>query len=653
MINRLIPLLFILLFSSNIKSQDFLYQDYDWPEDPSVYVCPDSLLDKPEVTLLKKSIAEYGYIGDDFVERFVFHKVNYLSSDDAIESNNRVYLPIDADESLEVTKARVINPDGTVIELNKEDINKAEDEDGNVTFYYAFKGMVKGSIIEYFYIHKMPAQYTGVRYLIQNDNPQLNVDFEIVSPKNLVFTYMGKNGFGKMEVDTSDEHLNHLVRHFDYIVPFKPEPEAFIKPNVLQVLYKLSANRATGKQDIISYGSIADYIIGNYTVAEKKDNKIVAKWIKESGAGKEENSENKLRKLEVYLKKMVAIYDANADELENITFISENKATNSTGFIKIISLACEQMDIQYEIVITSDRTKMPFEPDYESYNFLQDYLIYFPEIDMYLDPSDAFGALGIVSTNSTDQYGAFYQQVKLGEFSSGISQIKFIKGLSAEKSHHDMIMDVSVSDDFTNLNVHLSIIATGYFAAVTQPFYDILEPEEISDFNDEQVKWITDDMEIDLVDAKNKGFENLGVKPFVIESDYTTSDFIVKARDKYLFKIGLLIGPQSEMYQEQKRTLPVDMGYRKFYHREIVFTVPEDYKISNPEDLNLQVKAKDNEGTYAEFTSSYTLEGNKLKVVVDEYYTKVHFPVEEFEDYRAVINSAADFNKIVLFLEKK
>ena len=39
-------------------------------------------------------------------------------------------------------------------------------------------------------------------------------------------------------------------------------------------------------------------------------------------------------------------------------------------------------------------------------------------------------------------------------------------------------------------------------------------------------------------------------------------------------------------------------------------------------------------------------------VTVDEYYHKVHYTVEEFDDYRAVINSAADFNKIVLFLEK-
>ena len=106
------------------------------------------------------------------------------------------------------------------------------------------------------------------------------------------------------------------------------------------------------------------------------------------------------------------------------------------------------------------------------------------------------------------------------------------------------------------------------------------------------------------------------------------------------------------MYQETKRTLPVDMGYRKVYHREINFTIPEGYKIGNPDILNLNITASDENQIYAGFVSSYTIIENELMVIVDEYYHKVHFTVEEFEDYRAVINSAADFNKIVLYLEK-
>lgn len=51
------------------------------------------------------------------------------------------------------------------------------------------------------------------------------------------------------------------------------------------------------------------------------------------------------------------------------------------------------------------------------------------------------------------------------------------------------------------------------------------------------------------------------------------------------------------------------------------------------------------------FKSYFEMEGNVLKVTADEYYQKNYVPVEEFENYRKVINSAADFNEITLILE--
>jgi hypothetical protein len=52
------------------------------------------------------------------------------------------------------------------------------------------------------------------------------------------------------------------------------------------------------------------------------------------------------------------------------------------------------------------------------------------------------------------------------------------------------------------------------------------------------------------------------------------------------------------------------------------------------------------------FRSSYTLEGKTLKVVLDEYYKRLDYSLEEFEEYRKVINAAADFNKVVVYLEQ-
>jgi hypothetical protein len=53
------------------------------------------------------------------------------------------------------------------------------------------------------------------------------------------------------------------------------------------------------------------------------------------------------------------------------------------------------------------------------------------------------------------------------------------------------------------------------------------------------------------------------------------------------------------------------------------------------------------------FTSTYKIAGNVVKISVVEYYKRVIYPLSIFENFRKVINAAADFNKITLVFERK
>ena len=55
----------------------------------------------------------------------------------------------------------------------------------------------------------------------------------------------------------------------------------------------------------------------------------------------------------------------------------------------------------------------------------------------------------------------------------------------------------------------------------------------------------------------------------------------------------------------------------------------------------------------AGFISKYTIENNMLIVTVKEYYRDVMLPIDQYEDFRKVINASADFNKITIVFEKK
>nr|MDQ3073851.1 hypothetical protein [Bacteroidota bacterium] len=82
-------------------------------------------------------------------------------------------------------------------------------------------------------------------------------------------------------------------------------------------------------------------------------------------------------------------------------------------------------------------------------------------------------------------------------------------------------------------------------------------------------------------------------------------------------------------------------------------TIPKGYEIQNVQDLVFNNSAKDEkQQTVYSFVSNYKLEGNKLTVEISEFYESIYYPLEKFEDFRKVVNAAADFNKVVLVMKK-
>ena len=131
------------------------------------------------------------------------------------------------------------------------------------------------------------------------------------------------------------------------------------------------------------------------------------------------------------------------------------------------------------------------------------------------------------------------------------------------------------------------------------------------------------------------------------------TQLLEKAGNKLLFKLGELIGNQVQMYQEKPRQLPAEMPFAHVEERKISFEIPQGYTIKNPEDINIDVQYKKDNVVTMGFVSSYKVVNNVLEVYVLETYHELKYPLKEFETFKKVINSSADFNKIVLVLEKK
>jgi hypothetical protein len=55
----------------------------------------------------------------------------------------------------------------------------------------------------------------------------------------------------------------------------------------------------------------------------------------------------------------------------------------------------------------------------------------------------------------------------------------------------------------------------------------------------------------------------------------------------------------------------------------------------------------------ARFITKHVIENNQLIITNEESYRLLNLPKDKYEEFRSVINAAADFNKVVLILEPK
>ena len=106
------------------------------------------------------------------------------------------------------------------------------------------------------------------------------------------------------------------------------------------------------------------------------------------------------------------------------------------------------------------------------------------------------------------------------------------------------------------------------------------------------------------------------------------------------------------MYNEKPRQHPVNIDFTHEYVREITVNIPTGMKASGLESLKIDRECKNEAGELmAAFHSEYEVKGNQLVIRIRESYLHMNLPLSLYEDFRAVVNAAADFNRVSLILE--
>jgi len=605
------------------------------------------------VILERTTKIEIVIIGKSALQYHLLHEKIFINSDDAIERNNKIYIPFNLNESVLVNKARVILTNGTVINLDEKDIKEDVDQEKGMKYkYFAVNGLQKGAIIEKIYVLKESPEFTGQTFKMQDEYPIANLSFELIHPNYLIFKTKSYNGLSKAVIDDKKIENTTIVSISEKDIPALDNDENYSNwvVNLKQFRYKLDENQLSGGRNLNSFKEFATNIYERLNpVFDKKEQKSIDDFC--ASIPKSKDLQEQVWNIENKIKKTI-IYDRYIDSKASISDIINSKQANQTDILKIYLAVFKYFNVENNMVFTSNRYKIPFDKDFESFENLNDLLFYFPPIKKYLTPTEIEYRIPLFPVSIANNNGLFIKEKTFAGVKMGIGEIDFIAIPGNDISHDIMNITVDFTKDIENPLITSNLSFGGYSGLNLQPYKDFISSEQYKTFLKNVAENYTVQADFKTLTTENDGTDFIGKKPFILNVTYDGKDLTKKAGDNYLFSIGETIGRQMEFYQENQRTLPVEIDYPHYYTRKIKIILPKGATVKNLEKFNMNFKTDINGKTEAAFISKFNQKGDEVLIENEEYYNIINYPLNKFDEYKAVINAAADFNKIVIIVTK-
>jgi hypothetical protein len=637
------------LVATMLSAKDF--KPYEWEKDRSRYKLSEKDGSLSELILKQHTQYEYLFENDQFVMYSTIHRIIYVNNNEAVQKHNRIVISMgNAIELLDV-KARAINKEGKAIYFDESNLKELKNEESGKAFkIFAIEGIEMGSEIEYYFIRKMRPSIFD-RVFLQFDVPVKSNSFLLTSPSHLKFDFKTYHNFPQVKEEVNSEMNVYLTQMSD-VPALKTEAFSNFDPNRKRIEFKLAYNTARSQARLYTWDEAAKTFYTLLTERSKDDEKALDKFVKTLGDNTSKKIDERIKEIESKIKTSIQVNkEGDAESLNSIAAILKVKLASHQGMTRLFLGVFDKLKIQCQPVITCSRENIKFDGEFDSWAFLDDYVLYFPETKQFLAPYVFECRYPLIQPELTAQKGLFIEPFEVGEVKSALSSIGEIPAADYSYNLDNLDIEVAFNEDLATNQIHQRREFGGYNASYFTPYYDMMSTDQRVGM----IEQITKQTAPDAAITKWTANPIAGGKSnnFLVDVDFRSSHFMEKAGPRILFKIGELIGPQIEMYRDDQRTAEVENDFNRMYDRTIRIQLPKGYQVKNPDDLKFNIAYTDKDQVPFLFKSDYTLKDNFLEVRVEEYYKQIYAPLSRYEDFRKVVNAAADFNKITLVLEKK
>jgi Domain of Unknown Function with PDB structure (DUF3857) len=615
---------------------------------PKLHAITDSQKKYAAVYILKEKEVAYEFEKGNLIMEITNHSIIKVNDDKGIETFNTFSFALNGTEYTQMN-ARSIQPNGTVKDLPADKIKEQTLNDGRKVKLVALEGLEKGSEVEILTTEKLKVREFGSADF-QSAYPIVQANFYLKCPEEIIFETKGYNGFPSAK----DTNIDKIVYHqcsLKNIEAMESEEYGYYGNAQKRIDYRVSYTKNNPTVRVNTWESLVKTLYNNYYTFSEKEYKQIAKYLDKNDIKSDMADEDKIIKIEDLIKTKIIVKEEVANEdLSNIEDMLSKNITDKFGLMRLICGSFKLMDVPFELGVSSTKKDGEIDPAFENYNMLDEFLIYFPTKKKFISPASPYLRYPIYDDNAVGNNGIFCKILSVGGATSAKAQIRKIAPLPFESSSSDIDATISFTGPTLLPELDVTTSLSGLEADGLREVF-LMIPE---DKKKEIVKSIAQNVST-LDDIKEFNISNVEMnnytigKPLQIRTKFQAKELNGKAGNKYLFKLGLVIGAQNEMYKsEKKRMMPIEIGHPHSYNRKIVVNIPDGYIVKNPESIVI----KKEQPTYG-FVSSYELKGSQLMITITEYYKEIYHPKEQIDSYREVINAAADFNKVVLVFEKK
>jgi hypothetical protein len=597
-------------------------------------------------------------VGKEKVEIWkCYHTCYKIYDKEVVEELNNYQLPTNKEDIISCG-ARLITSEGQITELGKKDIEQITDENKTVENVLQFPLAGVGDIVEFFSVVRSSSIPERGSYTTPTRNIHLiAMDFTIICPEFLNFDLIGYNGLPSKATDTVINNKRYIHLHADELPKINNDDMSFYSAHLPKIEYTLSYNYSNSRRRINTPDNFAANM--NETLTLSKEDKSALKKIASTiKLDKKSDLIHRIQTIENGIKNKYAYVSMNASEFLKISFIQKSGFMNSIGALKLLYNLFRYYDIDVHLVFTTEKTDQVFDKKFVGSNFFRESLLYFPDVDLYTSPDYTNLRLGYPGSVVSGVEGLFCKPVSIKGITTLSTAYGYIPLIAYDKTGDSIDVRLSIDPVEHKISAQLRRSLTGYNAMSQLNFCQIKqedwEKENMNDILERYLGLGTESINIDNIKVENINHEDIMAKPLVMKADLADFNNAKHSGDTLNLTIGVYIGKQTAIKQDEPRTLPIERRNNAHYYRKITVDIPQGYDCLNVKELETALydtpTATD---AQAAFTVRVRQEGNQIIILCEEYYKRAYYPVEESESIIKVVNAAADFNSAVLRFKKQ